>query len=219
MIRAQLERDGSGLEMPWRYGLDLARLEWLRDRVDDFGQLAPLQTRLREERLVRAWRTLDTAFLASVERHEVQHRWDFDHPHRQGAAAAFARAGVPRARGPDARALEDRAFDELSAYLAQLATAPLPRATLAPLASALLEDPGWITAEARAAAVLLPAPKHQHPGEMPPARLVERGAVRPDAVAALLRALLARPSAELAPAARTVWEHLQQRPLPALAPP
>ncbi len=161
--------------------------------------------------------------VASIERHEVQHRLD-----RVGAADAASGVGLimPKALrvyvGPlrdDADTLRPnaaRALAELSAYLAELARDPAtPRSNLSMLAEFLLVPDHWGTAECYAALVIFAELARELGPEN--AELVAGERLDRDQVARVFLQLTSASPDQLRGAAGRLWERLFERPLADLA--
>ncbi len=182
----------------------LASPEELRELDSINGELDTLHdtvTRLRD------------VTIASVARHEVHHRLEFDQPDRKAPEEVVRLAGP--AHLPDGNIGPGlSARDELSAYLSQLARYPaLPKTLLTLLARHALYS-GAPQPEAVAAVVVLEGLARQL--AMPPAILVTSRQIDRPRAAQVYLALLAVPSDQLRAAAGRLWAELFGAPLPAL---
>jgi len=186
--------------------------------VDDLGVLADISLNSERTELARVeagleqassrelWARLFSIFVASVERHEVQHRLDF-------LADAEAQGDV-RARY-EVRGSSERAGRELSAYLAQIARdGDLAPSTLTLLANHAFDRRAPRMAYRSVASMTLQGLAEELSLDVDARALGPRPS-RED-LAQLYVALVARPPAELSDAARRLWERLFQRTLPPL---
>jgi hypothetical protein len=154
--------------------------------------------------------------IASVERHEVQHRIDAALAAPRPTPAELAEY-VGAATGDDAeRSPATRARDELSAYLAELARDRLTsRANLTLLGRFLFDRRSWGTVECYVALIIFQAlGRELDVGDG--GALVVHGEIDRERVARIYLALTLRSSAELGAAAQALWERLFAAPLPPL---
>lgn len=200
------------LRLPDRYGLDLAGYAGLDQRVprEDWRRAEALADALSATTLRGTLRALEAPLVASIERHEVQHRLDT----LDGALAVCppdVSALVP-CEGP----LGHRVLAETSAYVAELGRGPaFVRTNLALLARYLL-DPDLLGAAESYAALVAFAGLARELG-IATGPLVGPAGLDRAAAARLYLGLRARGPAALAAAATRTWQRLFGRPLPPLA--
>lgn len=158
---------------------------------------------------------LEQAVLASIERHELQHRLDYENgvlerlpielEQRVGPLEAFGLQNV----------LAEHALAELSAYLSELARGPeVVQLNLALFAHHLFDRERLGTPECYAALVVFDGLSRSLGLSGEP--LVRGRFVARDQVARVYKKLRATPADELTRAARKLWEELFDRPLPEL---
>lgn len=213
----RLAPSGLRIARPRRFDFDVDGFHALEDRVprEEWRQLEAVARDSQAEEARVAYRALEETFVASVERHEVQHRLDYV----SGAMAHIppaleAKVGPLAIDGIENRRAQ-RALAELSAYLSELARGPaIVRTNLALFAQHALNRRGWGSPECYAALVVFEGLAEElglgH-SELVVARQIDRAAL-----VDLYVALRERPSAELAGAARALWARLFARPLDAL---
>lgn len=170
---------------------------------------------LADEAHQRTYRAIEARFVASIERHEVQHRLDFE----MGTLGTLpprleALTGALR-RGDYVNLLAERSNAETSAYLSELARdETLVRANLALLVRSLFDPHLWGTAECYAALVVVEGLAARL--GIPHGALVAGHAIDRAEVARAHLALASRPDAEVREAAYALWAELYGRPLPEL---
>jgi hypothetical protein len=200
------------LRLPDRYGLDLEPYAGLDLRVsrDEWRQAEELVDALSGQRVLATLRTLESPLVASIERHEVQHRLDALDEALDVCPAEVA------ALAPCDAPLGQRVLAELSAYVAELARGPgMARTNLALLARYLL-DPDLVgVAESYAALVAFTGLARELHVRIPESLLGASGLDRA-AAARLYQGMRAAPAPALAAAAARVWARLYGRPLPPL---
>jgi hypothetical protein len=199
--------------MPRHYDLD-ARAYAGIGRVlgaEQMANLETLQNKLDEPSKREAYGAWIAPLVASVSRHEVQHRYDDDRDTLGRPPAALASL----APGATVDALQP-AYAELSAYLSELARDPsLAKLNLVYLLRFVFDLGLAGTRECYAALATLDAlaAEARVPNRT---ALVVNGAVAREEAARLYLALRAMPDATLASLAKKTWERLLGRPLPAL---
>ncbi|AKF09438.1 hypothetical protein [Sandaracinus amylolyticus] len=178
-------------------------------------ELEALVGALEDERHQRTYRAIEARFLASIERHEVQHRLDFLMGTLGTLPPRLEAMVGPLRMGDVVNLLAERSNAELSAYLSELARdATLVRASLALLLRHVFDRRLWGTAECHAALVILEglADRLAIPrGTLVVARRIDRAEA-----ARIHAAITARSDDDVQREARALWEELYQRPLPAL---
>ncbi|MCB9622379.1 MAG: hypothetical protein H6723_03460 [Sandaracinus sp.] len=190
----------------------------LQNRVprDQWRELESIASDLRDDDVRRAYVALEDAFAGSIERHEAQHRLDYAADvMRRDLPALHERLGSPF---PAEGVRDDRAWSriaETSAYLSELARAPeVAKVNLALFGRHLFTRRAWGTAESASVLVIYEGLARHLAIETSP--LLVRRRVDREALARLHLALRAKPAAELARAARALWEELFGAPLPNL---
>lgn len=205
------------LARPRGFDFDVERYRAIEARLphSEWRELERIADELEDPELRRAYRLLEEAFLASVQRHEVQHRLDF-------ATDTMAHStpllddlgGITRDDGTR----NDRTWKrrtELSAYLSELARAPnLVHINLALFGRHLFHRGGWGTAESSSILLIFEGLARQLGIEHEP--LVVRRRVNRQGLAQLYITLRQRDAEELSEAARAVWSELFGAPLPDL---
>ncbi|MEM1418108.1 MAG: hypothetical protein AAGH15_24645 [Myxococcota bacterium] len=208
LVRRWNERLDLRVVLPQRVDLTTRELAGLREIVPRREWRALERTRSEASRpeLRRAYAALEAALVASVERHEVQHRLDYL---ARGDAAETLEVRVDGRPFP----IGERGTAELSAYLAELARGPeLVRTNLALVTRHVFDRRRWGSAEANAALVILDQLRDALEG--PSGAIWVGRRVDRAAAARLVRALLERPTGALSAAAAARWEVLFGRPLP-----
>lgn len=202
---------------PRGFDFDVERYRAIEARLprSEWRELERIADDLEDAELRRAYRRLEEAFLASVQRHEVQHRLDF-------ASGTMAHpspllddlGGVTHDDGTrNERAWKRRT--ELSAYLSELARAPsLVHINLALFARHLFHRRGWGTAESSSILLIFEGLARQLAIEHEP--LVVRRRVNRQGLAQLYLALREREAQGLSEAASAVWTELFGASLPDL---
>ncbi|NOY92317.1 MAG: hypothetical protein GXP55_14070 [Deltaproteobacteria bacterium] len=168
------------------------------------SELARIEAGLEEPAAREVWAQLFSVYVASVERHEVQHRLDFLADARDHSAASRY----------EVRGLSERAGRELSAYLAQMARdGDLAPSTLTLLANHVFDRHAPHGAYRMAAYVALMGLAEELPAPDGAAHSPRPGR---EELARIYLRLLDGPPARLANAARRLWERLFRRQLPPL---
>jgi len=180
----------------------------------EWRELQRVVDALEEDVPRRAYALLEGAYLESVERHEVQHRLDYDQEDRSLPARLEELAGplevhdIENTRAKSANA-------EFSAYLAELARGPeVVKTNLALLSRFLFDRSHWGRAESYSALVIFEAMAHELGVE--PESMLEGGSIQRDAVARSYLAMRANPASELSRAAAAAWQGAYGRSLPPL---
>jgi hypothetical protein len=187
------------------------------------GALTPAERRdldeiaeaLEDEDHQRTYRAIEARFVASIERHEVQHRLDFEMGTLGTLPPRLEGMVGPLRRGDLVNPLAERANAELSAYLSEIARdATIARANLALLVRNLFDVRLWGTPECYAALVVLEGLADRagiaH-GSVVVGHGIDRGQV-----ARLHLALASRPDEALRTSAEQLWAELYGRALPGL---
>lgn len=198
---------------PTTYEVDMDSLEPFRWQLDGFSQLREAHRVLGEDAVVRAYLDARDALAQVVERHELQHRFDYREGVFDALPAALAGTLVHLEAGAP---LDDRArvvVAELSAYSASIAESEaLAKTELLLLGRHVLGLRGGRRNEAQAAGFLL---------EQLDAALFPEGPIvgrRPVHYAARMERLLQVPGQRLRATLRALWESWFARTLPAARP-
>lgn len=201
---------------PDTYALDLEGYAAIEAQIPraTWHELESVEDALREREHQAPFAIVRGLVRDSVERHEAQHRLDFDEGLVDQAPAPIESLLGPVHLGPYDDPLAARATAELSAYLAQLARSPLARTELALLVRHLYAQ--LASPESYVALVIVEALADAL-GE-PHAPLWRMRGVDRDELSRLLTALVAHDTDAVATAARTAWTRLFGRPLPDLTP-
>jgi hypothetical protein len=206
--REKLGQRGLRIVTPTTYDLDISGYARIRPRVPtaDWEELQGIAAGLEEEGPRRAYADLESAFLESVERHEVQHRLDYELDEETLPDRLEALTGPAEFRGAEnQRATRARA--ELSAYLAELARGPkVVKTNLALLSRFLLDRRSWGTAESYSTLVLFETMVHELGIEEEPL-LVDRRIDR-EAVSQAYLAIREKDAEQIAEAAARSWSDL-----------
>jgi len=197
---------------PTTYEVDVAALEPYRLELPGFQELREAHRALGEPATVEAYLLTHDLLVRSVERHELQHRYDYREGVLDTLPAGLAgtlllhEAGAPLEG--DARVV----VAELSAYCAAMADGPVVKTELGLLARHLLGLGGGRRQEARAGDFLLT--------ELDAALFPDGPIIgdRPVHHAARVEHLLAEPSERLRSTLRALWERWFGRSLPARRP-
>jgi hypothetical protein len=212
-------RSGLVIRPPRGYAFEAAAYRGLQGAVprSEWRALVRVERRLAEDAPRVAYRTLETRLVESVERHELQHRLDFEADVPLPMPPALeARTGPAEVDGREVPRAS-RARYELSAYVAELARAEvLPKTRLLLLATFLLDRRLWSEAEAEAMVTLFEALAAALHVETQP--LVEDRRVMRRRVDRLLRVLLEQDPEALRRGAADAWHALFGRALPPLIP-
>lgn len=179
---------------------------------DELAELVAIEGELSGERTERVFAAVRDVIIASVERHEVQHRLDGERNDRPIPQPLHRYVGDdPTAVGAGL------ARDELSAYLAELARDELtPRVGLTLVVRFLFDRDRWATPECYAALAIVDGLATEL-GIVLPGDLVADGEVKREVVAHAYLAITARHPAELRAAARALWERVFRAPLPEIS--
>jgi hypothetical protein len=203
-----LEARGITLMLPGRLHLEGDSLADLKRLVSakDFASESQIEGDLRDREVLAAYALARSLLVASIARHEVQHRLDFDRAAALRMPPSLERwAGPALADGRERRAAA-RARSEMSAYLSQIARDERTTKSDATLALRfLLDDKLQGIPECYAALAILEglADELAIPIDGP---LVEgANVVRPRA-ASLYLAVMEKPKRALEEAAKRVWE-------------
>jgi hypothetical protein len=180
----------------------------------DLKELDEINRFLTDPIVTRPYASVLELFAASVERHEVQHRLDFDFKLLRGMPAGLKRYVGPLFRGVRKNKRAHRARAELSAYLAQLARdMKTTGISLIRIAELALDRGYWGSAASNAAMVILPGLAAGLSVKVKEPLTVELVINRP-AVGRLYVALSHKPAAEIRRAAHRLWEKLFKTRLP-----
>lgn len=209
---------GIVLREPDAYVLDLGPYAALESALvaAERRELESIAAALAEERHQRTYRAIEARFLASIERHEVQHRLDFLMGTLGTLPPRLEAMVGPLRMGDVVNLLAERSSAELSAYLGELARdATLVRANLALLLRHVFDRRLWGTAECHAALVVLEGLAAQlglaH-GPLVVSRRIDRAEA-----ARVHAAITSREGESVRAAAEALWAELYGRPLPALS--
>jgi hypothetical protein len=207
----RLRPQGIQLRLPDRYDLDLDGYAGLDGRVppDEWRQAREMEGSLSAPGRQARIRALEAPLVASIERHEVQHRLDV-------LAGALDRSPpeLDAVVRPDS-ALGHRALAELSAYVAEIERDTGTAKTNLALLARYLLDPDLVgLAESYAALVAFDGMAREL-GTRHDALVGPRG-LDGAAVARTYLALRGFDPAALRKAAARLWRHLFARPLPPL---
>ncbi len=178
--------------------------------------LRHIQKRLERPDVRAAYAVLRDAFVASVERHEVQHRLDQIRPLAAPKAIDALVALVAPGRVSDN--LRDHVKNELSAYLAQVARDELLTKTTFTMLLRFLADPRVRGGAESYAALIATEELAAELGISGIAPLLHDRKLDDARIEAAHRELTAVPAPTLRDAARRVWSRLFGRPLSDLAP-
>ena len=180
----------------------------------ELEELRRIQKRLERPDVLRAFAVLREAFVASVERHEVQHRLDQINPLETPKAID---ALVPPGGGRAADNVRDHVRNELSAYLAQIARDEALTKTTFTMLLRFLADPrvrGGVESYAALIATEELASELGISGVTP---LLHDRKLDDARIDVAHRGLTAVPAPKLQEAARRVWARLFGRALPDLS--
>ncbi|MDQ3034058.1 MAG: hypothetical protein M3Y87_16705, partial [Myxococcota bacterium] len=208
---------GIVLREPDTYVIERARYAALESALTpgERRDLDALIAGLAEEEHQRTYRAIESRFVQSIERHEVQHRLDFEMGTLGTMPPRLEAMVGPLRRGDLVNLLAQRSNAELSAYLSELARdATIARANLALLVRNLFDVRLWGTPECYAALVVLEGLADRMGLAHGP--LVVAHAIDRAEVARAHLALAARPDEELRASAAQLWQDLYGRPLPVL---
>ena len=195
---------------PTTYEVDMQQLEPHRWQLDGFQQLREAHRVLGEPAIVSAYLRAHTALVRSVERHELQHRFDYREGVLDTTPAGLAGTLLPLDVGAPLEGDLRVVVAELSAYCAAMADGPVTKTELALLTRHLLGLGGGRRHKARAGGFLL--------AELD-AALAPDGPIvgdRPTHHAARAERLLAVPTERLRSTLRMLWERWFGRALPVM---
>ncbi len=199
---------GITMRFPARLTLDVGTLERQWAGVVPWAELKELrrlQERLARPEVLRAYEVFRDSFIASIERHEVQHRLDQIRP-----IPMLERIDsiVPKGRGPANERIRDKIRIETSAYLAQIARDDrLARSTFARLLQFVVNPAMRGTPESYATLIILEAlgPELKVEGGAP---LFHDHAFDLGRIARAHQRIVAVPREELRAAAARAWSRL-----------
>jgi hypothetical protein len=218
-LAAALEERGMRLRAPETYAFDLTSLSGALSVLDPSqrGDVREARALLELPANAATYRALEEDELASIARHEVQHRLDYEDDRIVTVPDALARYTGRTEFEDRVNRLAERSNAELSAYLSQVAREPdRARSRLVHIARFVMDRDLWGMPESYAALVIFEAIAAElavvH-GEL----VVGRG-IRRSEIAAIFLAARARSGAEVAQAARAAWRRLYGLELPALEP-
>ena len=208
--------DAHILRMPRRlipeadYSAELHLRVSASDRVDWDN----LHDDLLSDASIRDFEELREAYIQSVERHEVQHRLDYEKERFAiPELLAYRLGGIDR-MGHDVHSHPMSSSMELSAYLSQMADDPAPRLALMTMGRIFLNKYSMGTSHGYAGVVALEATaKHLGIGQD---AMLGRVATRQE-LARLLIAVCEKPMSEVKRAAREGYEELFEESLPEVA--
>ena len=204
----RLRARGVSVKYPSKLELDVGAIEREMSSSMPRGELEDLrsiQKRIDRPDVSQAYAVLRDAFVASVERHEVQHRLDQIHPITTPKAVdALVSPGGGRA----GENLRDHIKNELSAYLAQLARdEPLARTTFTMLLR-FLADPRVRGSAESYAALIATEELASELGIAGASPLLHDRLIDDARVDLAHRELTTVPAPKLRDAARKVWSRL-----------
>lgn len=214
--RERFAPEGIHVQRPPSYDLDVEAYALLARRVprQEWRELEAIAEALSDDAPRTSYRELEQLLIASVERHEVQHRLDYSSDTLSTMPAALEAHVGPLEPDGQENVRARRALAELSAYLSEIARGPqLVKTNLALFAGHLFNRRSWGTAESYAALVTFEGLGREVGFERPlrVGRTIDRAAL-----AELYLALRDVPSARLASLAAELWASLFGRPLPPL---
>lgn len=212
----RLGPSGIRIARPRTFDFDLRGFVILEERVprEEWRELEAIARETREDAIREAYREFEEAFVASVERHEVQHRLDYAQGTLEAMPEPLGRLVGELEVGGHENRLARRSLAELSAYLSELARGPdIVETNLALFAQHLLDRRGWGSPESYAAIIVFEGiARHLGIGHSP----LLSGSVDRAAVADLFVAMREREARQISDAARALWRELFGRPLPEL---
>lgn len=214
----QLGPQGIRVARPPRFDFDVDDYARLEPRVprEQWRELSGVARESRSDETRAAYRAFEEAFVASVERHEVQHRLDYAAGTLEGAMPPELEALVGPLASPlgGSNRRARRALAELSAYLSELARGPsIVRTNLALFAQHVLNQRAWGSPECYAALVVFEGLADRL--GVTHSELIVGGHIDREAFVDLYAALRDRPDA-IPDAASDLWAHLFGHPLPTL---
>jgi hypothetical protein len=218
--RRELPRHGIELRKPKRLIPEADYATALRHRVpaSTLDAWRQVHRRLLEPRLVSAFERARDRFALSMQRHEVQHRLDYERGFVPIPRLLVERLGLSSGLDAHTKSLPARCRDETSAYLAEMADpAGAPPIMLVLLSRLLLDRIHRGTAyECAAQMVFETVAIELGIGDAERAR-GEQGAPVPAQAAAVFASIAGFSDAELRAAARRAWEKTFEATLPAVA--
>lgn len=214
--QVELERKKIHLPDPKSYHVTEAWQESVEPILPNMElvKLRDIERALDDETLKQTFAKVMAPLVESVERHEVQHRVDYEYK-KDGFVPAAVRT-LYGLEDPDdiPSANAKRVATELSAYVAELAyDGRTTYLNLTLLSRLLFQKTMWGTAESQVALILfqdLP----QRVGLEAPGRLTYRGRVDREKLAEIYLGLLKVDRNKIREAARALWEEQYGRPLP-----
>lgn len=195
---------------PTTYEVDLQPLEPYRWELPGFPELRQQHDTLGEPAIVAAYLHTHDTLVRSVQRHELQHRYDYREAVFESAPAGLAEPLLHVEAGAQLSADQRVVVAELSAYCAAMADGPATKTELALLVQHMLGLGGGRRHEARAGSFLVAALY----AELVPGEPILGD--RPIHHAARTERLLAEPTGRLRSALRALWQRWFGRPLPSL---
>lgn len=218
-MSSELRGDGVELGAPSRYAYDTTRLDGYASRVlpATVREVRQSQQALASPVLRAAYDQLEEAYLASIARHEAQHRLDYEDDRIVAVPDALAEHTGRTESEDRVNNLAERSNAELSAYLSQVAREPArARTHLVFIAAFVMNRREWGRPESYAALVIFETLATQlgiaHQPFVVGSRIV-RGEV-----ARVYMAARARSGDELSRAARDGWRALYGTDLAPLEP-
>ena len=213
-----LARRGFGVRAPRTLRLEgydelLVSLKGSVPRAD-LDELERIERELVGDAIDDVFGSARDVIIASVERHEVQHRIDAALTRARPVPAELeALTGPRKDRRGQERQLVTLSRDELSAYLAELARDPVtPRVNLTLVARFLFDRERWGTAECYAAVVIFEGLAAEL--DIDVSTLVQRGKIDRPQVARIYLAVTDKPVEDLRAASLRLWERLFDTALP-----
>lgn len=185
---------------PTTYEVDMQALEPYRWELPGFPELRALHDTLGEAAIVTAYLHAHDTLVRSVQRHELQHRYDYREGVFDTAPAGLAGSLLPVETGALLSADQRVVVAELSAYCAAMADGPATKTELALLMQHMLGLGGGRRQEARAGGFLVTA---LYAALFPAEPILGD---RPIHHAARAQRLLAEPTGRLRTALRALWE-------------
>jgi hypothetical protein len=217
-----LARDGVRVHAPQTLHIP-PELDYVRSLANDvpseeLDELARIEQALTDKRVATLFIDVRNVLVASIERHEVQHRIDsaLATPMPMPAALEELVGPIEAVRGRENRTAA-LARDELAAYLCELARdTRTTRVNLSLVSRFLFDQQRWGTVECYAAIVMFDGLAGALGLDGP--SVLRGGGIDRERAAAIYLAMTERPPAELRRAAAVLWSELFGRPLPAIEP-
>ena len=191
---------------PRGFDFDVNLYRGIESRIPraEWRELESIASELEDAALRRAYRVLEEAFSASVERHEVQHRLDFVSGAMHHATPLLDALGATTHEDGTRNERSWKRRTELSAYLSELARSPdLAHINLALFSRHLFHRSGWGTAESSSMLLIFEGLARHLGLEHEP--LVRRRRVDRSALAELYLAIRRNEATALAAAAGDAW--------------